>query len=426
MWNVRLSSEEQNMLSGAEGRAVQRALEIVIALGKIYGAEDLVPIESAQVSGVSYKNLGDAGLEFLRQWAAEGAKVRVPTTLNPAGVDLNDWETLGFSGEFAEKQIAVVETFSAMGVQCTCTCTPYLVGNVPKPGAHLAWGESSAVCFANSVLGAHTNREGGPSALAAAIAGRTARYGYHLDEHRRADYIIEVGCKVESEADFGALGYLVGRVVGAGVPYIRGLMVPGLNSLADDPVRAIKTLVAGQENGLDRLMALGAALAASGAVALYYVEGITPKAQPEIVRSNARVVRVDSLADGYTALNGTCVQIDFVHIGCPHATLATLHRIANFLTGQRVRATLWVTTARAIKEEARRRGYVATIEEAGGKVVADTCPIVAPVTPLGFRSLATNSAKTAFYAPSQPGLNVRFGPLEQCIHAALTGQWRGN
>lgn len=425
MRDVRLNPEEQAMLSGAEGPAVQRALEIVLALGKIYGAEGLVPIESAQISGVSYKNLGDAGLEFLRQWAAEGARVHVPATLNPAGMDLSDWETLGFSKDFAEKQIAVIETFSTMGVRCTCTCTPYLVGNVPKPGAHVAWSESSAVCFANSVLGARTNREGGPSALAAAITGRTARYGYHLERNRQADYVIEVDCAVESEADFGALGYLVGRLVGAGVPYFRDLNVPDVSDLAGDPVRAIDALVAGEESGLDRLMALGAAMAASGAVALYHVEGVTPEAQPEIIRSDARVVRVSSLSEGYAALNGPLDQIDFVHIGCPHATLATLHRIADSLTGQRVRATLWITTARETKEEAQQRGYVATIENAGGKVVADTCPIVAPVAELGFQSLATNSAKTAFYAPSQLGLNVRFGPLEKCIAAALTGQWRG-
>ncbi len=218
---MRLTDEEQAMLAGGSGRGVQKAMEILTALGKIYGAEDLVPVTSVQVAGVSYKNLGDAGLGFLAEWAAQGARVRVPTTLNPAGLDLERWRELGFDADFADRQARVIQAFSDMGIRTTCTCTPYFVGNLPERGDHVAWAESSAVSFANSVLGARTNREGGPSALAAAITGRTPRYGLHLAKNRRAQVVVEVRCPVQSYADFGALGAMVGRMARNRVPYFR-------------------------------------------------------------------------------------------------------------------------------------------------------------------------------------------------------------
>ena len=220
---LRLSAEEQELLAGAGGSALRKAMEIVVALGRIYGAPDLAPIKSVQVAGVSYKNLGAAGLEFLNAWADEGASAVVPTTLNPAGMDLSRWRELGIPADFARAQQAVVDAFARMGISLTLTCTPYLVGNRPAAGEHVAWSESSAVSFANSVLGARTNREGGPSALAAAIAGRSPRYGLHLDAGRRATHIVDVRCPVRHGADLGALGALVGRRVGAGVPFFRGL-----------------------------------------------------------------------------------------------------------------------------------------------------------------------------------------------------------
>ena len=182
---LRLSPEERAMLAGDQGAGVRKAMEIIVALGRIYGAERLGPVHSVQVAGVSYHNLGEAGLDFLREWADQGARARVVTTLNPAGMDLRAWRELGFSESFASRQLAVIEAYRRLGARVTCTCTPYLVGNLPQLGDHVAWAESSAVSYANSVLGARTNREGGPSALAAAITGRTALYGLHLDENRR-------------------------------------------------------------------------------------------------------------------------------------------------------------------------------------------------------------------------------------------------
>ncbi|MGC8786860.1 MAG: aconitase X [Anaerolineae bacterium] len=410
---MQLTDEEQAMLAGAQGPAVQKAMQIVVALAEIYGAQDLVPIASAQVAGVSYKNLGDAGLEFLEEWAAHGARVKVPTFMNPAGMDLERWPEMGIAPEFARQQQRIVQALVAMGVALTCTCTPYLVGYAPRKGEHLAWSESSAVSFANSVLAARSNREGGPSALAAAITGRAAAYGLHLSENRRATHIIQVHCPLHSEADYGALGYLVGKLVEDGVPYFRFLETP-ISPEAGVLLR------------LEHLMALGAAMAASGAVALYHIEGVTPEAQHALSSANELpVIAMDDITEGYAALNSPLDEIDFVSIGCPHSTLADIERVAALLAGKRIRATLWITTSRAVRELAVRKGLVARIEAAGGKVFSDTCLVVAPVEKMGFKAMATNSAKAAFYSPMHSKLQRRFGSLEQCIQAALTGRWTG-
>lgn len=402
---LRLTAEEQAMLAGEAGPGVQKAMEIVVALGRIYGATDLVPVSSVQVSGVSYKNLGEAGLEFLEEWAARGARARVPATLNPAGMDLLAWRELGFSELFARQQQRIIAAYAALGITPTCTCTPYLVGHTPALGQHVAWAESSAVSYANSVLGARTNREGGPSALAAAITGRTARYGLHLEENRQATAVVEVRCPVTTEADLGALGYLVGQRVRNGIPYFRFSHRP-------------------PASGHWSWKILGAAMAASGAVALYHVEGVTPEARagPMIPPAVPTLV-ADDLSPGYAALNGPAEEIDLVSIGCPHASLEEIEMVAGYLAGRRVKAALWITTARATRQAAEEAGLVAPIEAAGGRVVADTCLVVAPVADLGFHSLATNSAKMALYAPSHSRLSVHLGPMEQCLEAAIRGRW---
>lgn len=401
---MRLTDEEHSMLNGDQGEGVRKAMEIVVALGTIYDAQDLVPVSHVQVSGVSYKNLGDAGLDFLREWAAQGAHARVPTTLNPAGMDLRRWRELGFPANFAARQQAALDAFTTMGIEATCTCTPYLVGYAPRLGDHIAWGESSAISFANSVLGARTNREGGPGALAAALCGRTASYGLHLDENRIPQFIVDVQCPVQSTSDWSALGYLVGKRVANGVPYLRGLDTAACN--------------------VTNLKLLGAAMAASGAVALYHIDGVTPEAanfQLSIVNCQ---LKIDNLEEGYAALNSSPTNsIDLVWIGCPHASLDEIELIADRLAGRRVRTALWITAAHQVRDEAERRGWLARIEGSGGQIVSDTCLVVAPVEALGFSSMATNSGKGAFYGPSHAHVAVRFGSLEQCMEAAIRGEW---
>ncbi len=440
---MRLTDEEQAMLVGEQGKAVQRAMRIVVTLGNIYEAERLLEVRSVQVAGVSYRNLGEAGLEFLRDWAAEGAQVRVPTTLNPAGMDLVRWQHMGISEEYARKQTETVGIYASMGIQPTCTCTPYLVGNVPAYGEHIAWSESSAVVYANSVLGARTNREGGPSALASAICGRTAAYGLHCDRHRHATLRVEVRCRVREPDEFAALGYLVGREVGDGVPYFTGLEPASLDmSFADLPQEADNQLqdvahsaVQSAPQTQAALKLLGAALASSGAVALYHIQGLTPEAQQDNAGSESglcprdvsRLV-VDSLEPAVAALNAPLQSIDLVVIGCPHASLEELHQVAAWIVAHRVRgqhlaSALWVTVARQVRERGEALGLVQTIEEAGGQVIADGCVVVAPMRELPYRTLATNSAKMASYALPHAGLQVRFGSLEHCMQAAMSGRW---
>src|SRR5512145_2017770 len=186
--------------------ATHKALQILSALGKIYGAKRMIPVSSVQIAGVSYDNLGEAGLQWLSEMAAGEGHAQVLAILNPAGMDLENWRALGISEEFAHNQQRVIDAFARMGVVTTCTCTPYLSGNLPHLGDHLAWAESSAVCYANSVLGAYTNREGGPSALAAALTGLTPEYGLHLDESRIPGVTVVIQAALHETSDFGALG----------------------------------------------------------------------------------------------------------------------------------------------------------------------------------------------------------------------------
>jgi predicted aconitase len=402
---MELTAEEQAMLAGHHGPATTKAMEILVALGNIYGAENLVPVTSVQVAGVSYSNVGQAGLEFIRDWAEQGASVMVPTTLNPAGMDLEAWQEMGVPEEYARLQLELIEAFRAMGIATSCSCTPYLMGVSPKLGEHLAWSESSAVSYANSVLGARTNREGGPSALASAITGRTANYGLHLDHNRQAQVIVDVKCDLESVADYGALGYLIGQRAGDSIPCFR--------------------LPSGQEPGLEQLKALGAAMAASGAVALYHVEDVTAEARlGHVLATDAPTVTIDSVEEGRKALDGTGLDIDLVWIGCPHASLAEIEEVADLLHNRTLAADLWVTAARHLLRAAETRGLADRLRAPGGRLVADACLIGAPLSEMGFTSVATNSAKGAFYLRSLQHLEVRFGSVAQCVEAAVTASWQ--
>ncbi len=407
---MKLTREEQAWLDGKGGDALQRAMEILVALGKIYGAKRLIPVASVQISGVSYRNLGPAGLDFLQRWADEGARVRVPTTLNPAAMDLRDWRAQGFDPDFAAKQHAVIDAFKRMGGgegdPCP-TCAPYLIGNVPAMGEHIAWAESSAVSYANSILGARTNREGGPGAIAAALAGRTAAYGLHLDENRRATLRVEVNAAPRVIPDYSALGAVVGKIARNRVPYFVGLPVQRETPRWEE-----------------KLKALGAAMAATGAVALYHVAGVTPEARTrDVVVSDPETLTVSDLRPGYAMLNDPVTGIDLVWIGCPHASLAEISQIAEKLKGKRLKIPLWITCARPVKEAARSLELAPPIEEAGARLIADACMAIAPVRDLGFETVATSSAKAAFYLRNLAGVAARFGTLDQCINAALNGKW---
>jgi predicted aconitase len=395
-----LTEKEKEMLNGEEGYATKKAMQILVALGDIYGAERLIKVGSVQVAGVSYHNLGDAGLEFLNELAEDG-RVKVLTTLNPAGMDLENWRQLGISEEFAEKQNMVIEAFEKMGILVSCSCTPYLIGNLPRYGEHVAWSESSAVTFANSVIGAKTNREGGPSALAAALVGKTPCYGLHLDKNRMPDIHVIVNAHLTKFSDWGALGYSVGKKAENKIPYITGV----------------------KDAEVDELKSFCASVVTYGAKPLFYMQDITPGSEKYQSPKDTVTIEDGDIQDAYKHINDEVTDIDFVCVGCPHCSIKEIADIASLLEGKTVSPSteFWVATSRFAKQLADKRGYTKVIERAGGKFACDTCMAVAPLKGR-FKSVATTSAKGCYYSRHNKML-TKMGSLEECVEAAVTGKW---
>jgi len=383
-----LDADDERILAGEEGETRQKMLELVVALGKVFGAERLVPIKSAQVSGASYKTIGKYGLEWLDSL---NAKAVVPAVLNPIGMARGRWEEMGSDPAFAQNQQKVVAAYERLGIRLDCTCTPYYLYET-RYGDHLAWSESSAVSYANSVIGARTNREGGPSALAAALVGKTACYGLHFDKNRVPQVAINVRTDTKGWgiAEYGALGYHAGKQVGNRIPYFRGIR--------PEP---------------DQLKALGAAMAATGAVALYHVEGITPDAQK---------YRYDVSALETIPVEGKEIQeifsdipVDAVALGCPHCSPAELAEIARLLAGKVVTKPLYVFASQGVIDKNAR--VVDSIEKTGARVFADTCMVVSPVMEQ-YASVMVNSGKALAYVPNMCGGKARIGTLADCIEVA--------
>ena len=396
-----LTKEEQRMLDGEEGYAARKSMEILVALGDIYGAEQLIKVGSVQVAGVSYHNLGDAGLEFLNELAKDG-KVKVLTTLNPAGMDLENWKQLGISEEFAAKQNLVIDAFRKMGILISCTCTPYLIGNLPRYKEHIAWSESSAVTFANSVIGAMTNKEGGPSALAAAFVGKTPNYGLHLEENRVPDIHVQVNANLTKLSDWGALGYAIGKKAENKIPYITDI----------------------KDADLDELKSFCASVVTYGSKPLFYMKGITPASENCQAPKDTVTIEEKDIKDAYANINDEVTDIELVCVGCPHCSIKEIAQIADLLKNKKIAETteFWVATSRTAKQLADKRGYTEIIEGAGGKIACDTCMAVAPLKGR-FKSLATTSAKGCFYS-RQNNMKTKMGSLEECVEAAVTGKWK--
>jgi predicted aconitase len=384
---MHLTREDERIFEGEYGDTLQRSMEILVALGDIYGADELIPITSAQIAGVSYKTIGEAGLE----WVADlNGKVAVPSILNPAGMDLHRWSEMGIDDDFASMQQSVIDAYERLGIKTDCTCTPYHVHpNMVHAGDHLAWSESSAVSFANSVIGAKTNREGGPSALAAAFLGKTPRYGYHLDENRIPTHRVHVEMDLKG-SDYGALGFLIGEIVEDGIPLI---------SMKGRPT-------------VEEKKALGAAMAASGSVALYYIEGLVPKSEPDLVdKISIDAEEIKSVYERYSPDE----DVDIVALGCPHCSRKELLQVADLLSQKKVKRELWICTARRIKESCP--DIVAKIEKSGARVVCDTCMVVSPASE-NYNRMMVNSGKALAYIPGLCGIKVAFGSTESCIETA--------
>ena len=368
---MRLTRDQRRLRD--EGTPSERkAMQILLALGGLSEAKRLVPITSAHVSGASYKMIGDPGLEFLEDFARD-ARVAVPTTVNPLGTDLAQWKELGITPDFAEKQARIARAYATMGVRPSFSCTPYLIGVRPGLGEHVAWAESNAVCFANSVLGARTNREGGPSALAAAIVGATPEYGLHTDEGRKPTTVVHVTTKPRG-LDFSLIGLVAGERVGEGLPYFRGFR--------------------GTE---EHLKWLGAALASSGSCGMFHLDGVTPEARRVSTRGlrSMTITRRDLVAAKRSYTDGD--EADVIALGSPQLSEHEVREIARLVERTPPRIPVWVFTSRTVRDA--NLEAVGIIERHGGRVLADTC-LEVTLLEHRFGTVATPSGKAAYYLPS--------------------------
>lgn len=366
-----LTKDEEALLAGERGEGARTAMELLVALGDIYEAKRLVPIASAHLAGVSYKTIGEGGIEFLERLSKD-AKVRVPTTLNPCGMDRQRWKEMGIAPRFADRQLHIIGCYERLGVNSDCSCTPYLSTNIPKRGESLAWAESSALSFANSVIGARTNREGGPGALAAAVIGRTPEYGLHLDENRAPSVIIDVELE---QVDYSLLGQAVGTVVGNRIPFFRGIRPT-----------------------VDQLKTLAAAMAAAGSVGMFHVEGITPEAEGRDLRGLERVTIGKGEIEAARNKLDTGRDPELIALGCPHLSVEEIRDLAAKLKGKKRKgdAEVWFCTSRCTAAKCPRE--LETLSHFG-KVVCDTCMVVTPIEER-FSTTATNSGKACNYLPT--------------------------
>jgi predicted aconitase len=393
---MHLTREEELIYDGEHGWANQKCMEILVRLGELFDARKLVPISSAHVSGISYKTLGDAPIEFLKALADADGKAKVKATLNPQSLD-TEYLVKRLPKRTVEKQQAILKQFERMNFTPSLTCTPYYLKR-PKTGSHLAWAESSAVVYANSILNAWTNREGGPSALAAAIIGKTPDYGIHRTENRQPKVLVSVNAQLRNETDFGALGICLGKILADNIPEIHGL----------------------HGASKEQLKQLSAALASTGMVNMFQLEQKKTRTnREEMPKISVEAKDIKKTAESLST--ATTSKPDLVFIGCPHCSLNEIKQIAQLLKGKKVKAGLefWVCTSRHAKELAR--DSVEQIERSGGHVLAGVCTVVSWTETLGIKTIMTNSAKTAYYAPTLNRAETILAPLEDCIKAATRG-----
>lgn len=312
------------------------------------------------------------------------------STLNPSSYDF-EYLIRRVPEEYRQKQLRIINAYKKMQLDLTFSCTPYYVERV-KPGWHVAWAESSAVMYANSVLGFWTNREGSPSALAAALIGKTPDYGMHRAENRQPNILVKVEAHPQNEAEFGALGIYVGKIMKDKIPIFRGLS----NYTNED------------------LKQLGAGMATSGMTSMFHYQE-PHKRRRELERVSVEAMDIKNTME---ELSTSLEAPDLIFIGCPHCSLNEIRHVARVLEGKRVKkeAELWVCTSRHIKGKAKSE--VEIIERAGGHVLCDTCAVVTWIKNFQIDTMMTNSAKTAYYAPTFNGVNVALAPLNQCVNAA--------
>lgn len=388
------------MLAGEMSEATRVAMELLVTAGEAMGAGSLLNITGAHIDSCLYH--GIAGLDFANLLADSGGQVVVPTTLNVSSLDLLHPDLYRGDAERADKSRRLMAAYEQMGCRPTWTCAPYQLQDRPEFGEHIAWGESNAIVFANSVLGARTNRYGDFLDICCALTGRAPAVGLHTDEGRSASLAIEVSAPEEWRDDdlfYVAVGLVLGQVAGTDVGVIRGL-----DARADE----------------DRLKALGAAAASAGAVGMFHVAGVTPEAEA-LTRAPDRSVTVDGrrliTALGSLASAG---PLGAVSLGTPHASAEELLALATRCVGRTSKVPFYVNTGRDVA--ASVPDAVASIEEFGGSVVTDTCTYITPIIGEVAGVVMTNSGKWAYYAPGNLGVQVAFGTMSDCVESAVRGE----
>ncbi len=409
---MQLSDRDRAMLSGDQGPAPQLAMSILVRMAAVFGADALMDISQAHIDSTIY--LGDATLEFAERLASLGAKVAVPTSLNVSGVDECGWQDWAVSPEWAAKAARQMLAYERMGAVPTWTCAPYQTDMRPVFGQQIAWGESNAIAFANSVIGARTERYPDLLDICCAITGRVPAVGLHLTEQRAGQLLLQLdGVSPALQQDdqfFAVLGHLVGKLSEDLIPVIDGVI--------ETPPE-------------DQLKAFAAAAASSGRVALFHMVGVTPEAPTRDAafqgRRPQRIQRI-TVPDLRAARNELTTadgrELDMVILGSPHFSLAEFARLAPLVAGRRAhpRVKFLVTSSRLMKERAHEQGVLAPILDFGAQVTLDTCILASPMLPPEIKTLMTNSAKYAYYAPSLLNTRVTFGSLADCVNSAVEGR----
>jgi predicted aconitase len=413
---VFLTLEEESWLAGRAGQGRRLAMELLLRLAQAAGAQRLIPVVSAHVDGCLYN--GRASLDFALRLRDDGARVAVPTTLNSSSLDLMH-PTL-FRGDEQTRTAAaeLMDAYVALGCRPTWTCAPYQQGlNRPGVGEQIAWAESNAVVFANSVLGARTNRYGDFTDICAAITGRVPEYGLHVVANRRATVLVRIppvpGPFADEESFYALLGHWIGTNVGDAIPVIVGL-----------PQRPTE----------DQLKVLGAAAASSGSIAMFHVAGVTPEA-PTVEDAcgcsaplrTLHLTRADLRATRDALTTGNFGHLAAVSLGTPHFSVSEFEQLVAMLEGRRIHESVdfYVSTGRDVLHAARARNLAQVCERSGITLVVDTCTYISPIMRPRPGAVMTNSAKWAYYAPANQGVDVVFGTMRECVESAIAGElWR--
>ncbi len=408
---MNLNQRDEQLLNGNFGPAPQMAMRILTQLGEVVGADEMLDVEQVHVDGCIYES--EAHLDFAEKLAALNARVIVPTTLNATSLDLRHPDAWGYSAQWKSKAQRMANAYLAMGCTPTWTCAPYQTEFVPKFGQQIAWAESNAIVYANSVIGARTNRYGDFTDICAALTGRVPKYGLHLKENRRGQILFELvnipAALLRDDAFFAVLGHFLGKRAGDQIPVILGLP---------------------RNTTQDNLKALGAGAASSGGVALFHAVGITPEAPTlEAAFGGNSYERVEitlrDLNDARAELssaNGS--QLDAVILGSPHFSLQESLRLVELVRGQKINLSVEfiVTTNRIVREALHARGVLQTLTDAGVRLCEDTCILLSPMLRKEIRVLMTNSAKYAYYTPNLIDRRVVFGSLRDCVASAVQGR----